>query len=357
MRKIFWTLLFTFILGGNCFALGKAFVDLHDPAGDDHGPGHYVYPTDRAFVPGSFDISGFSVFTSEGYVTFIIKFKKNFPGSRLSLQNIDIYIDEDHKRGSGETVSLPGRNVNFDSGSGWEKAVLITGKPVLAKKELMRIAARLADKVIIPKNFRIVGNSITCDIPTLEIGVPSTVWGYMVFVSPASDAPEKVKMKFIALGLEEPLLLNAVLEKRGPENFGGGDVAGVSPNIIDLIVGSGESQEKILSSYNSITRTRVTLKAIYPLEYWLEVGEGKKGGGHFGLEATILAISPDRLLTIDKGTRDGVYNGRIGKIYDDYGDEVTDVIVEQANDTYSICKIMKVSIISYVNERMKVKFK
>ena len=36
-------------------------VAFEDPAGDDNGPGTYVYPTDAVYTPGSFDLVGFEI--------------------------------------------------------------------------------------------------------------------------------------------------------------------------------------------------------------------------------------------------------------------------------------------------------
>ena len=45
---------------GHC--LGARVGGIADPSGDDNGPGSYVYPTDGAFNPGSFDLTGFDVY-------------------------------------------------------------------------------------------------------------------------------------------------------------------------------------------------------------------------------------------------------------------------------------------------------
>ena len=36
-------------------------LSVEDPAGDDHGPGSYTYPTDPVFVPGSYDLTNFEI--------------------------------------------------------------------------------------------------------------------------------------------------------------------------------------------------------------------------------------------------------------------------------------------------------
>ena len=41
-----------------CVAFGARVGGVTDPAGDDNGPGSYIYPTDGAFNAGSFDLTG-----------------------------------------------------------------------------------------------------------------------------------------------------------------------------------------------------------------------------------------------------------------------------------------------------------
>lgn len=337
---------------------------LSDPAGDDNGPGYYVYPKSPIYAPGSFDLVGVDVATSEGRVNFSVRFKNAF-GSLPFLQNIEIYIDKDHRPGSGEAGLLPGRGANVARESFWEQAIFVTPRPLLAETELKRLAPALSGKVMIPKKYMISGNKVEFEVSPGALGYPDRVWGYIIIVTPAALDVEPKKISILSSSADvEPLLLKPVKEKPSEFYFGGGDASGVSPNIIDMIVPaspaggpSGETQGKVLSSYNSITRTRVAIKAVYPLEEWVKVKEEKGAAEPFAVEATVLAMGADRKITIDKGERDGMYVGRIGSITDEYGDEITNVVVEKTYDTYSVCKIMKVAVLSYVGERMKVRFK
>ena len=355
-------------------AAEKVSFSVTDPIGDDHGPGYYVYPQNPVYSKGSFDLTGFKAESSNGIVKFEFSFKNAFMASgglrspngsvlegevsnAFYLQNIEVYIDEDHLPGSGEALLLPGRGASAAKESAWEKAILITPNPTLAEKELKRIAPQMSDKVIMPKDYKVEGNTVICEVQTKDIGEITPYWGYIVIVTPADfGGSKKGPMGLSPLGKtnEESLLLRPVKPGAGEWDFGGGDVSGLSPNIIDMIVPSGESQEKTLSGYNIITGSRAVLKAIYPKEG--RVSSESSGKDFYSVSATVLAVS-NRKITIDKGQRDGMFTGRIGKIFDDDGIEVTEVIVDQVFDSYSVCKIMKVSMISYVSERMKVLFR
>ena len=110
-----------FLIAGASYA---NTIELQDPKGDDKGPGTYTYPTDTAYSRGSFDLTkatlqekGDSV---EVRVTVGSRIKdpwrsKTWDGNGFSVQMFFIFIDTDHKPGSGYTEGLPGLNVGFDN--------------------------------------------------------------------------------------------------------------------------------------------------------------------------------------------------------------------------------------------------
>jgi carbohydrate-binding DOMON domain-containing protein len=111
---------------------GKVLLDVHDPTGDDHGPGSYTYPTDAVFDKGAFDIESFVVTANEANLAFL--FRMGAPisnpwgsGIELSLQTFDIYIDRDPGAGTGARTLLEGRNASLPMGFGWEYAIWVEG--------------------------------------------------------------------------------------------------------------------------------------------------------------------------------------------------------------------------------------
>jgi alpha-amylase/alpha-mannosidase (GH57 family) len=103
-----------------------------DPAGDDHGPGTYAYPTDTVFEPRVFDLSRFAVGVDERNLVFTFDLHgpiTNPWGSPngLALQTLDVYVDKDPGAGTGPRLLLPGRNAALADGYGWEVAIWAEG--------------------------------------------------------------------------------------------------------------------------------------------------------------------------------------------------------------------------------------
>jgi alpha-amylase/alpha-mannosidase (GH57 family) len=107
------------------------FLDLTDPASDDHGPGSYTYPTDAVFMPGVFDLTNFKVGSDENNLVFQATLSGpvvNPWGSPngLSLQLIDIYIDVNGLY-SGTQVLRNARNAAVSDRNKWDFAISIAG--------------------------------------------------------------------------------------------------------------------------------------------------------------------------------------------------------------------------------------
>lgn len=106
-------------------------ADIDDPADDDYGPGTYAYPLDAVFNSGNFDVLNFQIGEDEENIVF--KFTLRGPvdnawGSPngLSLQTLDIYIDQDQD-GVGGSALLPGRNLALQPPYAWDYAIHIEG--------------------------------------------------------------------------------------------------------------------------------------------------------------------------------------------------------------------------------------
>jgi glucoamylase len=65
-----------------------------DPVGDDNGPGTYVYPTDSAFAPGGFDLTGLQVSetATDVYIQVKIRNLVSTFGNPFGAQLLDIYV-------------------------------------------------------------------------------------------------------------------------------------------------------------------------------------------------------------------------------------------------------------------------
>ena len=108
-------------------AFGRRVGGFSDPAGDDNGPGTYVYPTCGCFNQGAFDLTGLDVFTDGPDVLFVARIagdvRNPFGGDQISLQRFNVYLGS----AAGDAVpALPGTNA--DTASPWSAAVVGDGR-------------------------------------------------------------------------------------------------------------------------------------------------------------------------------------------------------------------------------------
>ena len=77
-------------------SLGDEVGTVADPAGDDNGPGSYVYPTNAAFSDGAFDVRQLGVYDDGGSVNFAVTLDgattNPWGGNQMSVQRFDLYL-------------------------------------------------------------------------------------------------------------------------------------------------------------------------------------------------------------------------------------------------------------------------
>jgi carbohydrate-binding DOMON domain-containing protein len=374
MKKTFIFFLLIFFLAIPSHA-DKLLFKLTDPIGDDYGPGAYVYPTNPVFKPGSFDLAGFEVYDGDNDIIFKVYFKNWFtipPDLQISndknlkdlfrtslyLQNVDIYIDKDHKYNSGIINTIPGRNVKIASESAWEQAIFISPLPFLARVETKRLAKEIVDKIVIPANYEVSKNCVQLRISKKIVGQPSERWGYLIVVTGAEwEASMFSLSNWMNYGssYEEPDLSRIVEKSASEWEFGGGDLSGTAPNVIDMVVASGESQEKILAAYDPSTKKRSVLTAVYPFGGTPEAGTA---GSAEAVPNEIKVIDVvANVVTIDAGKKAGIYVGRLGQIYDGSDTLVATILVEETRDNVAICTVVPMTQRGEINAGMKVRFK
>ncbi|WP_205859527.1 family 16 glycoside hydrolase [Phycicoccus flavus] len=112
---------------------GELVGSLTDPAGDDDGPGTYVYPANEVFEDGVFDLTGLEVYRDGEDLRFVTSIDgpvtnpSAWGGDQVSMQRVNVYVGD----GSGEAAAaLPG--TNMDTASAWSAAVVIDGRFGLA---------------------------------------------------------------------------------------------------------------------------------------------------------------------------------------------------------------------------------
>jgi len=108
-------------------AFGTRVGGFTDPAGDDNGPGTYVYPTNPVYLPGIFDLTRLDVFVDGDDALFVAKIRGEvtnpWGGDGISHQRFNVYLGS----GTGSPVpALPGTNMN--TAAPWSAAVVGDGR-------------------------------------------------------------------------------------------------------------------------------------------------------------------------------------------------------------------------------------
>ena len=231
-------------------------LDVHDPIGDDRGPGYYQYPLDRRIRRGTFDMTRFTVYDEGDVYTFAVQMRnyimREWPDTRASedqgfvAQMFDIYIDIDDYPGSGFNKALPGRDVVFEDDLGWEKMILVTPLSQSKAHEIIKHKTDdlgfqdMVPHIILPDYVNINRDRITIRIGKSQLGLLSPETGFQCFV----------------LGYSHVVSPNRLLNRdvRGHatrDNFGGGWDTHGEPKAIDMIVPRGARQDKLLHNYRS----------------------------------------------------------------------------------------------------------
>lgn len=94
---------------------GRALGSFSDPAGDDDGPGTYVYPTNGAFNDGAYDMTAFAVHDDGRAYNFVTtiggEVLNPWGGNQISVQRLNFYVRA--TGGSGPVPALPGTNAQL----------------------------------------------------------------------------------------------------------------------------------------------------------------------------------------------------------------------------------------------------
>lgn len=235
-------------------ALGFDGLTLSDPTGDDNGTGTYVYPVNSVYEKGSFDLKEVKITDKGDKVEFKVTLKARIrdpwdskgwspPGQGFSLQFVQIYIDTDHKAGSGFDQGLPGINVRFADQSRWDKVVLVSPQPVSRLKMESKVKAKAMKKAMVfPKKVRVKGKSLTVTVPKKKLGEPASGWGWQVVVQSNEGYPDA-----------GDLLTRDVNEVAGDHRFGGGTDFDCDPHVLDILAGEakGDSSE-VQAQYDAL---------------------------------------------------------------------------------------------------------
>lgn len=234
-------------------------VEFKDPSGDDNGPGNYTYPTDTAYSPGSFDLTGFKmkVTGDQANVEVNVGSKLEDPwrmGVGFAVQMVFIFIDTDHKEGSGFTKGLPGTNVMFAPADAWDKCIILSPQTAArVKSEVDAKAADMASAIVIPKSTRGSGNKIFASVAMKDLGEgDATKWGYQVIMQSNEGFPASTD-----------LLTRKVNEFEGQHRFGGGNDMDCDPHVMDILGDDQKDQLAYECNADGTSKKMATLHMVY----------------------------------------------------------------------------------------------
>jgi hypothetical protein len=248
---------------------GPYKVTLLDPVGDDNGPGTYTYPTDPVYVPGSFDLTKFDIEDAGDNV--IIKVAVNAPisnpwgmASGFSVQMVQVYIDTDHKAGSGFTKAIAGMDVNFANDEAWDKCVIISPQPASrVKDEVASKSSQEASGLVVPMSVVPSGSMLIATVRKADLGTPQAGWGYQVLMQSNEGFPEK-----------DVVLSRMVNEYNGQHRFGGGSDFRGDPQVMDILVPPAKGmadevakQHEVLSKYHADEDAAKIVYSVVPMVY------------------------------------------------------------------------------------------
>jgi hypothetical protein len=275
------------LLSGQVLAEQNLVASFNDPAGDDVGAGNLVYPLNPDYQEGDLDLRSFKLSKeSDGYwfeaafanpirnpaSTYLgaaAESLSDFARKGFYAFNIDIYIDNDRLRDSGNTFSLPGRHVRIDPGYAWEKAVVLTPRPELMRSEMLdalqrqypdrstdSLEASINQSIYFPTTVRVRGKTIAFFVPeAFFAGSAANDWAVTVMVTGAKPytsasggflPTNKTPLEELDMGVLQP----AAGRPRATFGYYG---RGHAVPLVDVLLPSQAQQTALLSGQMPLT--------------------------------------------------------------------------------------------------------
>jgi hypothetical protein len=258
-------------------AAPRTVATIADPAGDDDGDGLVVYPQRNDFQPGDLDLLSLAIVRDDGRYRFEATFRNpvrdpatvrgdvgaeslgDFARRGFYAFNVDVYIDLDRVKGSGNTFTLPGRKAQIDAANAWERAAVLTPRPELMRQQLIEtlleaeadasraaVAARIDAMVHFATDVRVRGRTIAFSVPAafFAAGRPDTDWSVVAFVTGAKTSIEADLQLVAGSGSAlDRLVLGAMQPAPGrPRDTFGYRGERVTTPIVDLLAPAGGAQ-------------------------------------------------------------------------------------------------------------------
>lgn len=333
-------------------AVAESTLVLHDPPGDGDGPGTYRLPRGPAFRRGGFDLEEVRLEPNGDIVEITLRFASPPPRARgvrvsrdevrdLLLVATDIYVDRDHRIGSGFDRGIPGRRIRIASRDAWDTCIVVSDLDDRVAGALRLIDPAMAAATTIVRPILVAGNEVVARVPMAVFGgAPNRSWGYVVTTAGLTSSTS-LRAQFLTEGDDRNVYTREVTYTPGscgdweeqpdgrPCTFGGCDPCEGHPRVLDALVGGPGGSREQLRRYRP--EKWAELRAFVPAGRPGDVLEASppktelappspptcRGGGRFPVRDVA-----DELVTVVAETRaalDGVTPGRIGTFVDATG--------------------------------------
>ena len=207
-----------------------------DPVGDDKGPGNYLYPTNKVYRAGSFDIVALRLTESGGQVRLELEQNSDLAdewgmGKDFAVQTAFVFLDVDGDAGNGHESSVPGLNVVFADGHRWDKVVVISPQPAsVLERDAKGKAKDIFADMIFPPDARGEGRVIAATFPVSATGgADFAKWRVQVAMQSNEGFPAR-----------KDYFTRKVNEFEGEHRFGGGWDTNCDPHIMDVLAGDAD---------------------------------------------------------------------------------------------------------------------
>jgi hypothetical protein len=291
-------------------AAAEPLFELEDPRGDDAGSGVLIYPDRDDLERGDLDLVRLSAEQRNDGVWFVVELAQpvrspvgrvtelgQTPMERIARNgfytfNVDIYVDTDRIVGAGNTTAVPGRGVTIDREFAWEKAIVLTPRPDIArtmlqmvfddqyeaqvraqkgrvsKEDLAGVEGR-SEKIVdeqyfFPNKVRINGRRVEFLVPTEFLGgTPQKSWAYSVLVTGCDIEPSGRPGQ---LTPAKPAMMTMSVARGVRWSQWGirGDADEATPPVIDLLAPGPDTQPSVLDDYDMVAGRLAAVPGVAP---------------------------------------------------------------------------------------------
>ncbi|MBI5717233.1 MAG: SHOCT domain-containing protein [Burkholderiales bacterium] len=257
-------------------------LDITDPEGDDHGAGNLVYPRDGAFARGDLDLRRLRVFAEPGGLRFEatfanpVRLPSSVRGTGLGAEdlslfarrgfyafNLDLYLDTDGVPGSGVLATLPGRGARLHAAHAWDKAIVLTPRPELMRRQLTEAladasadaagrsaaAAEVGKAVYFATDVRVRANTVTFTVPRSFIEPSAFAGASVTALVTAAKLAIEAPFGTLTLGAQAP----AAGRPEATMGYGGDKAPATA--VVDLLASDPARQATQLASGSALMGT------------------------------------------------------------------------------------------------------